>query len=212
MSETLQRPILKEGRKYKVRVLRPSEYAILRGSSDHPEALDAGLYTGMRYIELQRLRENPAWFDGTNFVYLPASAMKKDMGVRITKEGKKVRRPRTQLNRWVKVNSHGAKAVAVYLESRRLPTWETWTVWIRDWAEKAGLDPEGLGPKTTRKTWESWLTFYYGTERLLEIVQSQGHTTGTSLHHYLSMPFLPKDREDMGPYVTGMFEPRKVGV
>lgn len=185
------RPILKEGRKFQVRILRPSEYAILRGNSEQPYALDAGLYTGMRYVELQRLYENPSWFDGKDFVYLPRQAI--------------LKAKRTQLNRWVKVNPQGVEAVRKYLLGRRLPTWETWTLWVREWGRKGGLDPQGLGPKTTRKTWESWLTFYYGQDKLLQIVQNQGHTTGTSLHHYLSMPFLPKDREEMEPFVKGMF-------
>ena len=185
------RPILKEGRKWKVRVLRPSEYAILRGSSDEPDLLNGGLYTGMRYVELQRLQENPAWYDPTGFVYLPQTAV--------------LKAKRRQLNRWVKLNPAGKTAVEKFLGARSLPTWETWTVWIRRWAAEGGISPEGLGPKTTRKTWESWLAFYFGQNRLLEIVQSQGHTTGTSLHHYLSMPFLPNDREEMRVYVEGMF-------
>lgn len=159
----------------------------------------------MRYVELQRLHDNPSWFsrdsEARGFVYLPSEASKKAMGV--TKTGK--RRPRSQLNRWVMLNRKGLEAVPNFIVGRQLPTWEMWAIWMRDWAVKAGLDPIGLGPKTTRKTWESWLAFYYGQNRLLEIVQSQGHTTGTSLHHYLSMPFLPKDREEMAGYVDGMF-------
>lgn len=199
------RPILKQGRKYEVRILRPSEYEILSKSFRAPDLLDGGLATGMRYVELQRLQGNPSWYDGDRFVYLPREASKKEMGVRITKEGEKVRRPRSQLNRFVKLSDWGKAAMPAFLKGRTLPTWESWTIWLREDAAKAGLDPVGLGPKTTRKTWESWATKFYGQTRILEIVQSQGHTTATSLGHYLSMPFLPVDVEAMRPYVEGMF-------
>lgn len=56
--------------------------------------------------------------------------------------------------------------------------------------------------KTTRKTMESWLTFYY-PGRSLEIALSQGHTTVTSLRHYLNMPFTEVDRLQMKEYVEG---------
>ena len=198
MSQISPRPILKEGKKWKVRVLRPSEYLLLRASCDQVDLLDGALYTGMRYVELQRLQKNVAWYEPgapgspTAFVYLPQAAI--------------LKAKRRQLNRWVKLNAPGKTAVEKLLGTRELPTWETWTTWIRKWAVDAGISPEGLGPKTTRKTWESWLAFYFGQNRLLEIVQSQGHTAGTSLHHYLSMPFLPGDRLEMKKFVQGMFD------
>lgn len=211
MSESLARPILKEGKKFKVRILRPSEYSLLRQGAvkNHYQVqLDALLYTGMRYIEMRRLHSNPGWLDSSGFVYLPQEASGKALNPveYFTRDGrKKIRRPRSQLNRWVKLNPQGLMAISLYLRGPQLPVWQTWTIWFKEWAERIGLEPAGLGPKTTRKTWESWLTFYYRQDRFLEIVQSQGHTTGTSLGHYLSMPFLPKDKEEMEPYVKGMF-------
>ena len=194
MSASLARPIVKEGRKFKVRILRPSEYQMLRHGAvkeSYQVQLDALLRTGMRYVEMQRLHSNPGWLDSSGFVYLPQAAI--------------LKAKRRQLNRWVKLNPDGIASVSLFLRGPQLPVWETWTIWMKEWAQRISLDPIGLGPKTTRKTWESWLTFYYGQNRLLEIVQSQGHTTGTSLHHYLSMPFLPKDKEEMKPFVEGMF-------
>ena len=67
-----------------------------------------------------------------------------------------------------------------------------------------GLDPGGLGPKTFRKTWESWLVSSY-PERLAEITMSQGHTILTSMGHYLNMPFTPEDKQGIRPYVEGFF-------
>ena len=57
------RPIIKS----KVRILRADEYEALRsgaGAEHNQTHLDAALLTGMRYIELQRLHDNPEWFDG----------------------------------------------------------------------------------------------------------------------------------------------------
>ncbi|GAH15823.1 unnamed protein product, partial [marine sediment metagenome] len=56
--------------------------------------------------------------------------------------------------------------------------------------------------KTTRKTWESWLMFFY-PQRAMEIALSQGHTTVTSLQHYLGMPFTEVDRVEMAQFVEG---------
>ena len=194
VSAIISRPILKEGKKWKVRILRPVEFALLREgavNSSYQVQLDALLYSGMRYVEMQRLSQNKNWLDESGFVYLPQTAV--------------LKMHRRQLNRWVKLNSKGLQALKLFIRGDNLPVWETWTIWMKEWAERMGLDPVGLGPKTTRKTWESWLAFYFGQNHLLEIVQSQGHTTGTSLHHYLSMPFLPRDKEQMGEFVSGMF-------
>lgn len=186
--------IIKEG----VRILRPSEFAQLReGSRQNTRSpltnsaqIDACLYTGMRYVELQRLHENPTWFMPTGFVALPKEAILKSL--------------RHQKERWVRLNPKGVDAVKSFLGVRQLPSYEGWTKNLRRWAESNGLTPGGLGPKTLRKTWESWLVYYY-PERMVNIFQNQGHTAITSIAHYLNMPFLPEDREAMRPYVEGMF-------
>ena len=54
-----EHPIIKGG----VRILRPSEYKMIRESvkRDKQILLDCVLLTGMRYEELLRLRKNPDW-------------------------------------------------------------------------------------------------------------------------------------------------------
>lgn len=186
-------PILKYGTKWSVRILRPQEYSLLRERGFESDSvrfqLDALLYTGMRYVEAQRFLEHPEWLTPP-FVSLPPSA---------TLKGK-----RRQLQRWIKLNQPGLDAVRVFLKGKRLPGWETWTLHLREAASKAGMDPGGLSPKTTRKTWESWLVFMY-PERMSQILLNQGHTGITSVGHYLNMPFLPADKEAMRPYVEGVF-------
>jgi len=171
------KPITKGG----VRVLRPAEYEQLRQGAETLEnqtRSDAPLLTGLRYVEAQRLQGNPDWVDG-RFIHLPVYAQRKVK--------------RKQKERWVKLSSKGASILPYFFKAKPLPNWKGWTQNLERWAGRAGLDPEGLGPKTTRKTWESWLVASY-PERVLEIFLSKGHTQTTSLNH-LPQPPLHSSRQ-----------------
>jgi len=183
------KPIIKE----KVRILRPGEYNALREGArelENKTNLDTLTLTGLRYVEAQRLRENKDWFDGT-FIHLPEAAL--------------LKAKRKQKERWVRVSPRGSSVLQYFFEVKALPSYKTWTENLERWAKRSGLDPVGLSPKTTRKTWESWLVSCY-PERTAEIFLSQGHTTMTSLHHYLNMPFLRSDKEQMLEWTGGMFD------
>lgn len=189
------RPITKSG----VRILRPDEYQRLWEAASRPVwygcegsdgqiILDALLKTGLRYVESQRFQRKSEWFD-RRFIYLPKEAVEKHK--------------RKQLDRWVRLNVSGVRAVESFLLiGSKVPSWWTWTDALKKWASAGGLDPIGLGPKTTRKTWESWLIFSY-PEHWLQILLSQGHTSATSINHYLNLPFLEEDKEAMKPFVQG---------
>ncbi len=73
---------------------------------------------------------------------------------------------------------------------------------METWAERAGLDPIGLGPKTGRKTWESWLVSAH-PDRVLEVFLSQGHTQMTALGHDVNLPFTDSDKARMLEWVAG---------
>lgn len=143
----------------------------------------------MRYVEVQRFHGRPEWFDG-DFIYLPREAVLKAR--------------RKQAERYVRLNQLGKRIIPQFFGVKNLPAPETWREDLQRWASRVGLSPEGLGPKTTRKTWESWLMAVY-PEHSTEIVLSQGHNTATSLHHYLNMPFLPEDKERIKRWVGGFF-------
>lgn len=188
------KPILKGG----VRILRPREYEALRGAAARPvkrgerhlqnaTLLDTLLLTGMRYVEAQRLQRHPEWFDG-NFIHLPSEAQLK---VKCK-----------QRERWIRLSSMGKAVLPYFFKTRPLPSWKAWTLNLERWAELAGLDPAGLSPKTTRKTWESWLVTC-NPQHLALICLSQGHTEMTSLQHYLNMPFTEVDRLEMRKWVEG---------
>lgn len=179
-------PILKA----KVRILRPREYETLREGAEKLEnqtKLDVLLLTGLRYVEAQRLQQNPAWFDG-RFIHLPEAAVKKAK--------------RKQRERWVRLTPRATALIPFFFKVKPLPTWKGWTLSLRRWAERAGLNPTGLSPKTTRKTWESWLVASF-PDHPYEIFLNQGHTDLTSLRHYLNLPFTEVDKLEMKKWVMG---------
>ena len=174
-----------------VRILRPSEYKELLGGITKPDMknqLQALLYTGVRFVEMKRFQHHPSWFDG-DFINLPKEAVHKQK--------------RTQMERAVRLNPQGKVHVDYFTRLKReLPSWQSWAMNLRRWAKHVDLDPSYLSAKTTRKTWESWLMFYY-PERRFEIALSQGHTTVTSLKHYVNMPFTELDRYEVKEFVEG---------
>jgi len=150
------------------------------------------LYSGTRYVEMQRLKTHPEWFDG-NFIKL-------DVGEAVMKE-------KIRFNeRWVRLNPVGKMAVQSYLMiDKGLPSNVTWRENLRRWAKDAHISPEGLCAKCTRKTYESWLVYYF-PEKLIQILQSQGHTEPIAMKHYLNLPFNSIDRIEMGEFVAGWID------
>ena len=173
------------------RVLRPKEWKVLLEGCpkiEYKTILQTLLYTGMRYVELQRFQRKPQWFDG-EFVHLPEEAT--------------LKKARKQKERWVRLNNQGRMMVQFFISIKTtVPTYQSWNENLKCWARRAGLDDEGLSVKTTRKTWESWLMFYFPQQMPL-ITLSQGHTQLISLQHYLNMPFTESDRLEIKNYVEG---------
>ncbi len=180
-------PILMNG----TRIFRPREWELmLKGCPkvDYKTLLEALLYTGMRYIEMQRFQASPDWFDG-DFIHLPKEASLKPK--------------RTQPERWVRLNNQGKMAIRHLLGIKTmLPSYQSWNDNLKCWAKRSGLDSKGLSVKSTRKTWESWLMFFFPQQMPL-IVQSQGHTMLISVQHYLNMPFTEVDRIEIKNFVEG---------
>jgi len=146
------------------------------------------MYTGMRYIEMKRFQKHPEWYDG-DFIHLPREAVLK------TK--------RTQQERWVRLNNQGRMIIQYFVKVKTpLPTYVSWNMNLKCWARRAGLDEQGMSVKSTRKTWESWLMFCH-PQHIAMITLSQGHTTLTSLQHYVNMPFTESDRIEILNYVQG---------
>ena len=173
------------------RILRPKEWKALVDACpkiEYRTMLQALMFTGMRYIEMQRFQKYPSWFTG-DFIHLPKFA------------DRKVKRK--QPERWVRLNQQGRMIVEYFLQmDEELPAYQNWRDNMKRWAERGGISSEGMGVKTTRKTWESWLMFYY-PGFMADITLSQGHDTITSIQHYLNMPFTEVDHLQMKNYVEG---------
>jgi hypothetical protein len=86
-------PILK-GKKIKTRILRPTEYELLRHGADKTKnrtLLDGCLLLGARYEECKRIQQHSRWFDG-NFIHLPSEAQLK---------AKRKQDDKKEMKRWV---------------------------------------------------------------------------------------------------------------
>jgi len=183
------KPILKSG----VRILRPDEYEALRNaikSMEHQIILDTALLTGMRWVELERFKKHPEWYDPKGgYIYLPKEASRK--------------KKRTLKERYVYLSSRGKAIVPLFLKiDRSIPSRITWNENLKRWAKYVGIDPIGLSAKSTRKTWESWLVATY-PERILLISMSQGHTAITAMNHYLNLPFDEDTKRKIKEYTAG---------
>ena len=184
-------PILKisDGVKQRVRILRPSEIKLLLEKGiqkyHHKVMFKALLYSGMRYAECKRLKEHPEWFDG-NFIHTP-----------------NLKKKSRQKDRWIHLNPAGREIISNYLQLKEsLPATNVWWENLRRWATNCGLVTEGLSPKSTRKTWESWIVFYYPEKQTL-IMGSQGHTDLVSFQYYTNMPFNEEEKSIMKSFVEG---------
>ena len=175
-------PIIKE----KVRILRPDEYGQLRASLNPLRQLlvDGLLTTGMRYTEAQALQGHIEWLEGQ---FIKTQSKKSETKFK---------------NRWIRLSDYGRLCVPNFIKGSRLPGRQALDESLKRWAIKAGLDPVVICCKTFRKTWESWLVFYY-PQHHLEIASRQGHTSTTQLAYYLDMPFSMTDRIKMKMWVDG---------
>ena len=175
--------------KYGVRILRPKEYEQLKRvmSPNERILIDGLLTTGMRWIEAERFWRAPGWLD-KKFINLP--------------EGANGKKRAEYAERTIRLSDYGQKAVPAFLNNlTTMPTRGTWDWVIKERAKSAHLDPVHLCAKTTRKTWESWLVFYFGEKVLTNVQLSQGHIAATQVKHYLGMAFYEEEKEGMAKYV-----------
>jgi len=177
--------------KYRIRILRPWELKKLIEAIPKKYGkiqFEFLLYTGMRYIEAQAVKDRPDLFEGEN-IHLTPNIIKK-VKCRIK-------------DRYVKLNPVGRRVAEDYLSIKKsLPNNNTWRENLERWALLAKIDSSYFSVKTTRKTWESYLIFTYPHLRDAIFV-SQGHTELTALRNYVNLPFTQQDREEMLKYVAG---------
>jgi len=81
-----------------------------------------------------------------------------------------------------------------FLNDKKPPYRSSWNKDLARWSEKAGINPK-VGPKTPRKTIESWMLKTGIPE--IEIYSRQGHDPITSLKHYQSLSFTDYEMRDI---------------
>ena len=174
-----------------VRILRPNEVTKLLSAipkEDNKAKFEVMLYTGARYSEIKALFDHPRWFNGVsidmpNTKYLVKKHIK---------------------SRNIRLNPQGQRAINQYLYRCKhgMPHYSNWFKDLHRWCDIALLDSDGIGIKTTRKTWESWLVKHYES-KTLHILSSMGHTQATALQHYLNLGFSTEDINQMKIFVDG---------
>jgi len=103
-------------------------------------------------------------------------------------------------SRYVWLTPNATDILPEFFEIEKLPSVYAWRNLIYRAAERS-IGGEGVGVKTTRKTWESWLVVA-GYDLTL-IALSQGHTETTMLNHYLQLPFTEEEKAEIKSRVAG---------
>ena len=171
-----------------VRIFRPDELQKLIKAI--PRSLDlirfeTALYTGARFVELQKLKKHPEFFTGNS--------------IRMTTKKTKA----ISDERYIQLNERGCRAVKQFLEQKkRLPAREGWNASLKRWCKYAGVDPTGVSAKSTRKTWESYLVTSFPS-CTPTIFVSQGHTGMTSLQFYLTLGFTDDEKQQIKKLTEG---------
>lgn len=148
---------------------------------------EINVITGMRYIELQRLYEHPEWYiTDRNQIVLPKEAQKKV-------KQKQVKRT---IDRLPSTFHYMFKD---FIEGSKPPDRIAWFRSLSGWSKKARIEPK-IGPKTPRKTIESWMLKCGIPE--IEIYSRAGHDPVTSLKHYQSLSFTDYELRDIKKRLT----------
>lgn len=182
-------PILVNG----TRILGPFESDLLRESieKDYLRTIyDVCLWTGMRYIEVQRFYSHPEWWMSLRkCVHLPAEAQKKVK--------------RTQIERYVHPIPAQLETILPYFhKNTKPPSLQAWNQNLARWSVKSGLNSIGLSAKSTRKSIESWMIC--AGIPLHVVCLRQGHDSLTSMQHYQGLPFAEDELTEIRRRLAGI--------
>ena len=137
-----------------------------------------------------KFRNAPDWLN-RKFVYIPrgymlkVKAKQRERAIRLSDMGKSL------IPDLFQVPHPLPKLPALDMKLRRL--------------SKKILEGSPINNGMFRKTWESWLVFYY-PDKALQIALSQGYTTTTQYEHYLNISFDYDDRKEMRKWAEGGYE------
>jgi integrase len=179
----------------KIRILTPHEHdAILRViQMDHSRTLfNIAFFTGMRYIEIERLHEHPEWvFKDRKIIHLDREAQRK------------VRRSTPERNVPIAPQIQGE--LPYFFRNKKPPSIQVWNRNLKRWAKNAGIseDGEGIVPKMCRASIETWM--YLAGIPAEQICLRQGHDKLTSLNHYQAFTgaFTIAEKEEIKTRLAG---------
>jgi len=179
----------KEGSK--VRILTPYDYDRYVSNIDKDylrTVFNIAFWSGMRYIEVQRLYRHPEWvLKERKNIYLPREAQQKVK--RISPE------------RYIPIPDQINGELSYFFKNQKPPVLKVWNDNLKRWAKKAGFDLMGISPKMTRASIESWM--YQAEISPGTICQRQGHDRLTSLNHYMAIPFTEAERIEIKKRLAG---------
>jgi integrase len=148
---------------------------------------EVNVITGLRYVELQRLHDHPEWYSkNRNQIILPSEAQKKVK----QKQYKRTIYPLPLTFDYM---------FDAFIAGSRPSEHSAWFKILSRWSAKAGIEPK-VGPKTPRKTIESWMLKAGIPE--IEIYSRAGHDSVTSLRHYQSLSFTDYEMRDIKKRLT----------
>lgn len=183
--------MLENYKKTGIAILRPIQYEMLYDAIpkiENKDKLDALLYTGCRYTELQFLYKHPEMFKG-HTIHMPS----------FKSEAK-------HKFRYIRLNKIGIRAVERFLDvDNNLPSHIAWNENLTRWAKKAGIDSSGISCKFSRRTWECWLVASY-PDKFKQITLSQGHVERISMEFYLMLPFSDEEVDSIKSYTGGWIQ------
>ena len=176
----------------KVRVLSPFDYDKIISNIDKDylrTIFNVCFWSGMRYVEVQRLYNHPEWLmRERNSILLPREAQKK------------VKRAAPE--RYIHpIPPQMVSELPYFFKNRQPPVAKVWSENLKRWADKSGLGTEGIVPKTTRKSIESWM--YVAGMAMNTICLRQGHDSLTSLNHYQALPFTEAEKIEIKRRLAG---------
>jgi len=176
---------------FKIRILTPYDYDTFVANIDKDylrTIFNLCFWSGMRYIEVQRLYDHPEWvLKERKNIYLPREAQQKVK--------------RLAPERYVPIPPQITGELAYFFKNMKPPVLKVWNDNLKRWAIKSGFDVMGISPKMTRASIESWM--YQAGIETGKICQRQGHDKLTSLNHYMAIPFTEAEQIEIKKRLAG---------
>lgn len=182
----------------KIRILGPFDHDALVAAIDKQVMMskrdylrgifDVTFWTGMRWVEVGRLHNHPEWI------------MPERQQILLGREAqRKVKRSAAE--RYIPIPPQLSGVLSYFFKGRKPPCNKVWNDDLTLWAGLAGLGSEGIVPKMTRATIESWM--YAAGLPPQWICLRQGHDSLTSLRHYQAIPFTEAERSEIKTRLAG---------